>query len=105
MREKVVAAVDKTIRNFDKVPSPLLRKVLEMVREQFKQDSSWPSHQEELSRKVLEQLQERVFQLDQGEITKRELSLIIDSLYHSITGLVPWEVAELLAKTQKDLCQ
>lgn len=64
----------------------------------------WPELQEELARKALEVLDQRVHQhLVEAKLSERELRLVVDSLYDTISGLVPWEVANLLYSVRTDL--
>ena len=64
----------------------------------------WPELQEELARKALEVLDQRVHQhLVEAKLTERELRLVVDSVYDTISGLVPWEVSNLVYAVRKDL--
>lgn len=66
--------------------------------------SEWPELQEELARKALEVLGQRVHQhFIEATLSKRELRLVVDSIYDTISGLVPWEVANLVYDVRKDL--
>lgn len=66
--------------------------------------SKWPELQEELSRKALEVLNKRVHEhLVEAKLSERELRLVVDSVYDTISGLVPWDVAEIVYAVRKDL--
>lgn len=66
--------------------------------------SEWPEMQEELARKALEVLDQRVHQhLVEATLSERELRLVVDSIYDTISGLVPWDVANLVYGVRKDL--
>ncbi len=66
--------------------------------------SEWATHQEELSRKVLTVLEDRVHKhLVEGLIDAQEMRWIADALYDTVSGLVPWEVADTIAQVQKEL--
>lgn len=65
--------------------------------------SDWPTLGEELARKALEIMQRRLAQHAAGAITDRELWLAVDSLYDAITGLVDWDVANVLYQVRENL--
>lgn len=65
---------------------------------------TWFELQDELARKALEVMDARLHQhLVTGEISKREMWLITDTVYDTISGLVPWETADLIYAIRKDL--
>jgi len=66
-------------------------------------DSDWPELGEELSRKVLSVLEDRVYDYQHGSIDVNTLRVTVRSLYDSITGLVSWDVANILAEVLKGL--
>lgn len=67
-------------------------------------DTEWPTHSEELARKVLDVISARTYQAAvEKSISERELRLITDSLYDTISGLVPWDVADVLAQVSKQV--
>lgn len=65
--------------------------------------SDWPTLGEELGRKALEGLDRRIRQHAAGTISDRELWLAVDSLYDAITGLVDWDVANVLYQVREGL--
>lgn len=65
--------------------------------------SDWPTLGQELGRKALEGLDRRIRQHAAGKITDRELWLTVDSLYDAITGLVDWDVANVLYQVRESL--
>ncbi|SER27930.1 hypothetical protein SAMN05216548_11477 [Faunimonas pinastri] len=64
---------------------------------------SWEDIQGELSRKVVEALAERVHQHEQGKITDRELYLVVNSLFDTVSGLVPWDLTDTIYNVRKEL--
>lgn len=66
-------------------------------------ERSWPEMGEELGRKALEGLDRRIAQHAHGTISDRELWLAVDSLYDAITGLVDWDVANVLYQVRQSL--
>jgi len=65
--------------------------------------SEWRTHQDELSRKVTEQLAHYIYLHEQEEITDEQLKVVCDFTYNCITGLVPWEIADLFKKASDEL--
>lgn len=69
--------------------------------------SEWATHQNELARKVVDVINDRLYRhaagTDESSISERELGLIADALYDTITGLVPWDVADMIAQIRKEL--
>jgi hypothetical protein len=58
----------------------------------------------ELARKALDVLHRRVHEhLIDATISARELRLIVDTLTDTISGLIPWDVIDIIYKTRKEL--
>lgn len=66
-------------------------------------EKTWPELGEELGRKVIDVLHDRLWELNQGKITDKEMLLIANSLYDSISGLVPWDVANIVYSVREEL--
>jgi hypothetical protein len=49
----------------------------------------WPSFGEELGRKALTTLEKWMQRYDDGKINKRELYVLVDGLYDTVSGLAP----------------
>ena len=63
---------------------------------------SWPELQEELARKVIDVLNDRVHMATvTGTITSNELRLVSDALYDAVSGLVPWDIANLVYQVRE----
>lgn len=58
---------------------------------------SWPELTEELARKALDVVYDRAHRMSEGELSAREMSLIASAVYDTITGLVPWDDANIIA--------
>lgn len=67
--------------------------------------SGWPEHQKELARKVSTTLVNRMQKNEDGEISDAELLLIVDALYDTITGLVHWEVSDMVYRVRQELLE
>lgn len=53
--------------------------------------TEWSTCSDELSRKALATLETWMTRHDAGEITKRELWLVCDALFDTVSGLANWE--------------
>lgn len=51
---------------------------------------------EEIGRKALDLVADRVARMDAGELTERELWLITDAVYDTIAGLASWDDANII---------
>ena len=60
----------------------------------------WPSHTEELGRKVLTALEDHLQRHQAGKITILELFLVVSALYDTGAGLVPKDDADTIASTR-----
>jgi hypothetical protein len=66
--------------------------------------SEWASHSDELSRKVLTVLESRVHEcVVDGKYDETTLRLIVDSLYDTVSGLVPWDCLDVINTISKEL--
>lgn len=65
--------------------------------------NEWPELSEELGRKALEALSDRLHVCDQGEISPRELRIALDAIYDVIAGLAPWEDTNAIYDVIKEL--
>lgn len=65
-------------------------------------EKSWPELSEELSRKCMDVLVRRAHDLEQGEITKEQFFVAADAIYDTVSGLVPWDVADVIAQVRKE---
>ena len=66
--------------------------------------SEWHTHQAELNRKVTEQLVEYVNKFEvEKSITASEFRHVCDALYHTTTGLIDWEISNMIALVQKEI--
>lgn len=61
----------------------------------------WPELGEELARKSLEVLQDRVFEFENGTISKDTLIVAVNTLVSAIIGLAPMEVVDLIYEVRK----
>lgn len=64
---------------------------------------NWPSHTEELGRKITAVIQRWMTAYHAGKITLKEFYLIVNSVYDTTSGLAPREVSTLLADIEKEL--
>jgi hypothetical protein len=62
----------------------------------------WPTMQSELSRKALDTLDRLTERFAIGEIDKTALRIGIDTLYDTISGLVPWDIADLVYRVRTE---
>jgi hypothetical protein len=70
----------------------------------IKDESDWPAHSEELSRKALTVLEGAIHNhLVEGTLTERELRLVVDTLVDTVQGLVPHDVTDTIYAVRKDL--
>lgn len=63
----------------------------------------WPSHTDELSRKVSAQLDKWSQAYERGAITKREYYILITALYDATAGLVHRDLMDLMADIHTEL--
>jgi len=63
---------------------------------------SWPELGEELARKSLDILHDRVWQFQQGKINKDHLRMVVDTLYDATSGLIDWDVSRLIYSVRKE---
>jgi hypothetical protein len=65
---------------------------------------NWPTFGEELARKALDVVHVATHDhLIEGTISERELRLIVDAVFNTISGLAPWDVSDLIYKIRTDL--
>ena len=67
------------------------------------QKDEWPSFAEELGRKGLEALGKWVAAHEAGKISKRELYLVCEALYATMSGLASWKDTDLVIAVQEEL--
>lgn len=63
----------------------------------------WPSHGEELARKAIELVNDRVAKLERQEITQDQAYAAIDAVYLICQGLIPWDDADLIYQVRNQL--
>ncbi|CAO3459590.1 hypothetical protein [Azospirillum argentinense] len=63
-------------------------------------NDDWPSHTEELTRKAMEVAERVLWQLERGEVSKREAWLILGHVWDTVSGLVHKDVMDALAQTR-----
>lgn len=63
----------------------------------------WPSFAEELGRKSLEVLEKWTKKFEAGEISRREVFILVDGLYDTTSGLIPRDVSDLIANVHKEI--
>ena len=63
----------------------------------------WPELAEELGRKAIENLNGYMTKFEAGEISQRELWLVSDAIYDTITGLASWEDAKIIYAIRQSL--
>jgi len=66
-------------------------------------ESFWADIQKELGRKSLEVLHQAVHDHEEGTLTDRELVLIINTLFDTISGLAPQEITDVVYSVRKEL--
>jgi len=67
-------------------------------------DREWPTHSEELSRKVIGTLADSIHACHvDHKYDERVLRFIASALYDTVSGLVPWECADIIARAIKEL--
>lgn len=65
---------------------------------------SWPELSAELSRKALTVISDSAHKhLVDGELSARELRLIVDAVYDTVSGLIDWDAANVIYAVRKDL--
>lgn len=64
---------------------------------------NWPSFGEELGRKALETVEKWMQRHDAGQIRARELYILVDGLYDTISGLAPKEVCNVIADLHQEI--
>jgi len=64
---------------------------------------NWPSFGEELGRKALTTLETWMQRHEAGQIRTRELYILVDGLYDTISGLAPKSVSDLIADVHKEI--
>lgn len=65
----------------------------------------WATIAEELGRKGLGALKKWVDRYQAGKITARELFIVSDALFDTMSGLAPWEDTDIVAAINDDLRQ
>ena len=66
--------------------------------------TEWASCSEELARKVLGVIETRVYECQVEKLyDEATLKTILNSLNDTVSGLVPWEIADLIAKAIKEI--
>lgn len=68
-----------------------------------KSEKSWPSFNEELTRKTTEVLARWTDKYESGKITKREYYVLVNALWDVTSGLCDNQLSHLLAAIEKDL--
>lgn len=58
----------------------------------------FPSSMEELGRKAIDVLSASIAKNAAGEVSDRELMLVAGALYDTVSGLVDWDEADVIAK-------
>lgn len=66
-------------------------------------ESSWPELQEELTRKTVETMSEIAHKHSLGELTDAEVIASVNAVFDVTSGLIPWDVADLLYKIRQDI--
>lgn len=67
-------------------------------------ERSWPELGEELSRKALETVEQALHaHLVEGDMTDRELRLVVDAVCDTIQGLVPPKAFDVIYAIRKEL--
>lgn len=64
---------------------------------------NWPSFGEELGRKALSALEKWMKQHNAGKITDRELYILCDGLYDTVSGLAPNDDSAVIAEVHKEI--
>ncbi|MFA9261851.1 MAG: hypothetical protein ACEQSB_00625 [Undibacterium sp.] len=59
--------------------------------------TSWPGMGQELARKSISALEKWIRAHERGKISSRELYLISDTIYDTISGLAPHDICEIVA--------
>jgi Mg2+/Co2+ transporter CorC len=63
----------------------------------------WPTFGQELSRKAIEALEKIVEKYENGQAKKAEALAVVDALYGTISGLVTWDVVDLIVGIGKQI--
>lgn len=67
--------------------------------------AKWPSFREELGRKGLSALQKYVDLHEKGKISQRDLYIVTDVLFDTMSGLADWAACDLISKINEDIRQ
>lgn len=63
----------------------------------------WPTFAEELGRKGLSTLKKWSDRYEAGKITARELYIVTDALFDTMSGIAPWSDTDIVAAVHQDL--
>lgn len=63
----------------------------------------WEDIKSEIARKTTEAFADATYKASAGEITERELRLIVDALYDATVGLAPRDVSDMLYAARAEL--
>lgn len=67
------------------------------------QESDFAKQKDEIARKALETLQDAQAKLDQGVYTERDLWVVANTLYDNVSGMVDWDIANLILAARQEL--
>lgn len=66
--------------------------------------TDWPELSDELARKAIETTHALVHKhLVEAEIDEKQLRVAVDAIYDIVSGLVPWDIANMIYAVRKDL--
>ena len=67
------------------------------------EEKTWSEISKEIARKAIDTVSDLVFKADNNEIDRKQLSVAVGAVYDTISGLVPWDIAELIYNIKKDV--
>ncbi|AMB48340.1 hypothetical protein [Methylobacterium sp. AMS5] len=92
----------------DNPASGLLRELATKLRSPKREPakplkSEWATMKDEITRKALGTLADAQLRFSDGQITGRELWCIVDGIYDTVSGLVDWDIAQLIYRARQEL--
>lgn len=73
------------------------------VRAAKPRESDFATQKEEITRKALGTLADAQLRHQDGQISARDLWLVADTIYDTVSGLVDWDIAQLIYSARQEL--
>lgn len=64
---------------------------------------SWPELGEELGRKALDVMETTLVRYQDGELSREEVILVVNTIFDTISGLAKWEITDGIYQIRKEL--